>query len=395
MSTLLTINRKLAAPVAAIIYTRRKLGLPTGPKTIQRLFGYPEARVRRTISLYQLDKNTMEIRLSQIQRHPSLQLRDIKETPQEWIDECIEILEAGHRLPPMVVFHDAKTYWLADGHTRYAAYQQLGITMVDVIVESGDQRDALLYAASANAANGNKRTNADKRKAVMALLSDPEWSKMNNVQIAKHCAVSHQAVANYRKELAIIPNLNDSVKTVTRNGTTYTQNTANIGRKPRSPKKEKEPIEASESEQQESTPQPSLSTTPTPAIAPSKPVRIPADTHNDGVVVQCQAYEHLARPCVDRLRNEVILYRDIQGPLGNLYKAAQAALRQYASRSREVGPLAERLLSLLDAAQPTEWQSCEHCRDELGLSTGTDAFGPCPRCRGFGYRIKSNQEPTS
>lgn len=38
------------------------------------------------------------------------------------------------------------------------------------------KRDALLHAAGANDAHGIRRTSKDKRKAVMALLTDEEWS---------------------------------------------------------------------------------------------------------------------------------------------------------------------------------------------------------------------------
>ncbi len=81
--------------------------------------------------------------------------------------------------------------------------------MIGQATERGSRRgkrDAILYACGANATNGIRRTNADKRQAVERLLTDEKWSLWSNVTIAKHCLVS--------------------------NGTTYQQDTRNIGKKP-------------------------------------------------------------------------------------------------------------------------------------------------------------------
>lgn len=46
--------------------------------------------------------------------------------------------------------------------------------------------------------HGKRRTNADKRKAVMTLLEDEEWSGFSNDWIAEKAAVSIRTVERYR-----------------------------------------------------------------------------------------------------------------------------------------------------------------------------------------------------
>ena len=52
---------------------------------------------------------------------------------------------------------------------------------------------------------------------------------MSDVQIAEHVGVSYQTVNNYRG--AIYQKLTDTPRTVTRNGSTYLMDVANIGRR--------------------------------------------------------------------------------------------------------------------------------------------------------------------
>ncbi len=74
-----------------------------------------------------------------------------------------------------------------------------------------------------------RRTNEDKQRAVKAALAHPNGVNRSDREIAKHVGVSHETVRQWRER--ICQNLTDN-RTVTRNGTTYQQNTANIGRKP-------------------------------------------------------------------------------------------------------------------------------------------------------------------
>jgi len=147
------------------------------------------------------------------------------------VGEYAEDIKAGAAFPPLVVFYDDKTYWLSEGFHRYHAYQQAEIAAVRVVIKTGGLREAILQSLGSNADHGKRRSNADKRRAVEMMLRDAEWVKWSDVEIARQCAVSNATVGNARRDLGIIKNFNDTPRTATRNGTTYTINTGNIGKK--------------------------------------------------------------------------------------------------------------------------------------------------------------------
>lgn len=94
-----------------------------------------------------------------------------------------------------------------------------------------DKPVAVLHSVGANAQHGQRRTNADKRKAVMTLLNDEEWGQWSDREIARQCAVSKSFVNKLRPSLSTM----DSEKSVprtytTKHGTVSTMNTQNIGR---------------------------------------------------------------------------------------------------------------------------------------------------------------------
>lgn len=144
------------------------------------------------------------------------------------VDEYAEALQSGATLPPVTVFFDGDQYWLADGFHRLAAHRRLNRREIEVEQRDGTQRDAILHSVGANASHGLRRSNADKRRAVEMLLSDPEWSQWSDREIARACIVDNKTVASLRPHLR---NSSDSQpRKVERNGTVYEQKTANIGR---------------------------------------------------------------------------------------------------------------------------------------------------------------------
>lgn len=62
----------------------------------------------------------------------------------------IELTQEGIELPPVTVFHDGETYWLADGRHRLAARKSLGYADIQVEVQPGTERDAQINAFKAN-----------------------------------------------------------------------------------------------------------------------------------------------------------------------------------------------------------------------------------------------------
>lgn len=145
------------------------------------------------------------------------------------IAEYAETIRAGTDLPPVVTFFDGVNFWLADGFHRYHAHRAAGAMEISSEVRPGTCREAVLYSVGANAAHGLRRTNEDKRRAVQTLLDDPEWAAWSDREIARQCAVSYNTVASMRAPICAKGQI-DQVRTVERNGKTYEQNTANIGK---------------------------------------------------------------------------------------------------------------------------------------------------------------------
>jgi hypothetical protein len=75
----------------------------------------------------------------------------------------------------------------------------VGLSEILAEIRPGTERDALLFAISANTDHGLPRTNVDKRKAVMLLLADAEWSQWSDREIARRCQVSHPLVTTLRE----------------------------------------------------------------------------------------------------------------------------------------------------------------------------------------------------
>lgn len=120
----------------------------------------------------------------------------------ETVAEYAAAIEANDAMPPVVVFYDGETYWLADGFHRVAARARVGRLTVKADVRQGTRRDAVLHACGANATHGLKRSNADKRRAVETLLRDDDWRAWSDNEIARRCAVTQPFVSKFRAELA-------------------------------------------------------------------------------------------------------------------------------------------------------------------------------------------------
>lgn len=112
-------------------------------------------------------------------------------------------MKDGDQFPPVIVFTDGKSSWLADGFHRFFAAKRCGAPGINCEVRDGSLRDAILFSFGANTSHGLRRTAADKRKAVIAMLEDIEWQDWADREIARHCGVSHPMVASIRKELGL------------------------------------------------------------------------------------------------------------------------------------------------------------------------------------------------
>jgi len=124
--------------------------------------------------------------------------------------------------PPMRVFLIDGKHYLTRGFHRMAAAKAANRSTHVCEVVKGTRQEALIDAASSNTDNGVRRTNKDKRRAVLMLLTSkdaPEWS---NRFIAKSTQTTHQLVNTVAKELA-----GDSGESAT--DSTSTNNTEAVG----------------------------------------------------------------------------------------------------------------------------------------------------------------------
>lgn len=223
-----------------------------------------------------------EIKISEIRTDGGTQPR----AQLNWItvNEYAESIIDGATLPPVEVVYDGKDYWLWDGFHRVEAHKKAECISVRAHVKQGTRRDAVLLSFGANEEHGLRRTNEDKRRSVEAMLADPEWSDWPDKDIASACKVSREYVVRTRAKLSSDRSLDRSV-VVHRNGTTYTQNTANIGKAPTPPVGTVK-----------LTPPPATTVlVPKPALAPA----VPAASKPAGEVVRSETRFTMAPPIRD------------------------------------------------------------------------------------------------
>lgn len=108
-------------------------------------------------------------------------------------------LANGDKFDPIQVYFDGTDYWVWDGFHRVRAHVALGLAEINAIVKQGTQRDAVLASTGANPKHGLQRTMEDKRRAVMVLLEDEEWSQWSDRKIAETTRTAHPFVAGLRK----------------------------------------------------------------------------------------------------------------------------------------------------------------------------------------------------
>jgi hypothetical protein len=144
------------------------------------------------------------------------------------VSDYMNDMASGAEFPPVDVFYDGSSYWLADGFHRIKAAEKSGRAEIACDVLQGTQQDAQWYSFGANKGNGLRRTNHDKQRSVKAALQHPGGAGLSDGQIAAHVGVSDQMVRNYRRRMEATPKLLKSAKRTGRDGRTI--NVSNIGR---------------------------------------------------------------------------------------------------------------------------------------------------------------------
>lgn len=142
---------------------------------------------------------------------------------EDTVAEYASRVQDGNDFPACIIFHDGSDQWLADGFHRVMGHKRAGKPSILCDVRKGTKRDAILYACGANSLHGLRRTNADKRRAVMTLLGDVEWVTWSNREIARRCGVDESTVRSLRDSRS-------ETTYHTKHGTVATMKTAKIGR---------------------------------------------------------------------------------------------------------------------------------------------------------------------
>ena len=95
-------------------------------------------------------------------------------------------------------------------------------------------RTSSLTSDVSDLSKSNIRTYTDKRRAVMTILEDKDWSLQSDRSIASLCSVNHHLVAELRQELSgRTPRYEPepTERLVERNGTTYTMKLGDLSRR--------------------------------------------------------------------------------------------------------------------------------------------------------------------
>lgn len=169
---------------------------------------------------------TQELPLEAINLYGGTQAR--AKTSDEAIESYADEMANGAVFPPIVVYYDGTTYWLADGFHRFLATKRNQQPAIRAEVHAGGRSDALRHALGANATNGVYRNNADKRNAVEIALE--EWPELANPVLAEICKVSPELVRRTRSQMTQVGKIERGGTVTGRDGKQYP---AQIERQPR------------------------------------------------------------------------------------------------------------------------------------------------------------------
>lgn len=174
--------------------------------------------------------NRTTLKLDQFKTKDTLQ-------PRIQMDFTVELeyadeMRAGRVFPPVEVVYDGENYWLWDGWHRIEAARMTELEEFAANVTEGSFTDAEWLATGANTKHGFRRTKADKRRAVgLALeLNKKQGRNLSASNIARHCGVSHNFVAQLKKSSPSF-NEGEDIEYLTKHGTPSKMKTANLGKR--------------------------------------------------------------------------------------------------------------------------------------------------------------------
>jgi len=164
-----------------------------------------------------MQTQTQKISIEQINIYGGTQAR--VKTNDDAIESYAEEMQRGAVFPPISVYFDGTTYWLADGFHRFLATKRNGQTDISAEVQPGGRTEALRHALGANSLNGVYRTNGDKRNAVEIALE--EWPELANTVIAEICKVSSELARGCRQQMEKAGRIPQMITVKGRDGKSY------------------------------------------------------------------------------------------------------------------------------------------------------------------------------
>jgi hypothetical protein len=175
-----------------------------------------------------------ELNIADIRIDGGTQIR--KQLNQDKVDEYAQQMDDGVVFPPITVFFDGSSTWLSEGFHRMFGEKKRGSTTIKAIVINGTIEDATFFALGSNK-HGLNMSAEDYRRSIEIMLKHPKWSRLSNIQIAKHIGVSAMTVGRVKKERN--PETPAKKTTYTdKHGNESTMDTSKIGKKPKDEPKE-------------------------------------------------------------------------------------------------------------------------------------------------------------
>ena len=138
----------------------------------------------------------MKLAISEITIDPQIQLK-ARRLDNDTVTAYVEAMTNGDKFPPITVFSEDGTNWLAGGFHRIAAARFLGLAEIDTEVRQGTKQDAMVFAATDNAAHGRPMKPAEKQEAGKRLIELTDWG---DTEIAQKLACTRMTVNNWRRD---------------------------------------------------------------------------------------------------------------------------------------------------------------------------------------------------
>jgi len=116
-------------------------------------------------------------------------------------DYAETMLSGWGSFPPVEAFKLDGRLHVVDGFHRVKAAIRAKVAKIPVNIRQGTADDALLFCVRANSTHGLRRTNEDKRRAVMMLLKHPIYGQHGKGKIAELAGVSKPMVIDIVRQL--------------------------------------------------------------------------------------------------------------------------------------------------------------------------------------------------